>query len=57
MVMNYQDSKIYNEKVSALQSEMVTLKTNLSILTAENLMKKDKTQIILEMQSNDIEPK
>lgn len=45
IVMNYQDSKIYNEKVSTLQSEVQILKTNLSILTKEKLIKNTQLKI------------
>lgn len=37
ILMNYQDSKIYNEKVSKLEQEVQLLKLNQSIVTKEKL--------------------
>ena len=48
IVMNYQDSKIYNEKVSVLQSEVQILKTQLSELNKEKIIKSKPLKIVVE---------
>jgi hypothetical protein len=44
IVMNYQDSKIYNEKVSTMHKELETMKTNQLISTKEMLDLKNSFQ-------------
>lgn len=41
IIMNYQDSKIYNERVSAMQREVNSIQLKLTIVSKEKLIEKN----------------
>jgi hypothetical protein len=52
ILMNYQDSKIYNEKVSRLEQEVQLLKLNQSIITKGKLKENNSSYIKKDYQKN-----